>query len=218
MASSSFRDSINSLGWSRREEPANTNNQQNPLLGNLNRFNPFSNEGFVRLPTVESEAAAPGAPLPARTRREEEEGWFALSRWDRLLVFGGLNLAAVALFVICFTLLPILSLRPRKFAILWSMASALFLSSWAVMMGPMVYVRHLISQERLPFTATYFGSIALTLYFAVGLQNTLLTLVCAIVQLVSLVWYLVSYFPMGSQGLRFAARFGGGRVAAWMNG
>lgn len=67
---------MNSLGWSRREEPANTS-QQNPLLGTLNRLNPFSNEGFVRLPTVESEAAAPGAPLPARTRREEEEGWFA---------------------------------------------------------------------------------------------------------------------------------------------
>lgn len=35
------------------------------------------------------------------------------------MVFGGLNLAAVALFVVCFTLLPILSLRPRKFAILY---------------------------------------------------------------------------------------------------
>lgn len=31
--------------------------------------------------------------------------------------------------------------------------------------------RHLISQERLPFTATYFGSIALTLYFAVGVSR-----------------------------------------------
>jgi len=31
--------------------------------------------------------------------------------------------------------------------------------------------RHLMSQERLPFTATYFGSIALTLYFAVGVSR-----------------------------------------------
>jgi hypothetical protein len=29
---------------------------------------------------------------------------------------------------------------------------------------------HLISQERLPFTAIYFGSIALTLYFAIGVS------------------------------------------------
>jgi hypothetical protein len=31
-------------------------------------------------------------------------------------------------------------------------------------------VRHLISEERLPFTATYFGSIVLTLYFAIGVS------------------------------------------------
>lgn len=30
--------------------------------------------------------------------------------------------------------------------------------------------RHLVSEERLPFTATYFGSIGLTLYFAVGVS------------------------------------------------
>ncbi|RMX79261.1 hypothetical protein D0867_16503 [Hortaea werneckii] len=74
MASSTFRDSMNSLGWSRREQPANTN-KQNPLLGSLQKYNPFGGEGNVRLPTAEGEA--PGAPLPARSRREEEEGWFA---------------------------------------------------------------------------------------------------------------------------------------------
>jgi hypothetical protein len=145
-------------------------------------------------------------------------------------------------------------------------------------------VRHLISQERLPFTATYFGSIGLTLYFAVGvssrpfssvmrpprrcslrsvgpdrkceyspsessrqladphppidnhgakaavaaeslladqlalsqLRSTILTLLTSLVQVVALIWYLVSYFPMGSQGLRIAASFGGNRIAAWM--
>jgi len=101
-------------------------------------------------------------------------------------------------------------------------------------MGPYQYATHLISGPRLPFTATYLGAIALTIYFAVGvslesnlhsveantpqLHSTLLTLLSSMVQLVALVWYLVSYFPMGSQGLRFAARVGGGRVAAWMNG
>lgn len=66
---------MNNLGWSRREQPANTN-PQNPLLGTLQKLNPFSTEGNVRLPTTES-GDGPGAPLPARTRREEEEGWFA---------------------------------------------------------------------------------------------------------------------------------------------
>ncbi|EXJ58841.1 hypothetical protein A1O7_06271 [Cladophialophora yegresii CBS 114405] len=214
MASSSFRDSMNSLGWSRRDPdvPANTSSST-PILSKLSSLNPFGRQGYVQLPTHE----APGAPLPAPSRREEEEGWFALSRWDRLMIFGGCNLAALACFVICFALFPVLSLKPRKFVILWSVGSLMFLSSWAVLMGPMQYTMHLISGPRLPFTAAYFGSIIMTIYFAIGLHSTILTLFSAIVQLVALVWYLVSYFPMGSTGLRFAARVGGSRVSAWMN-
>ncbi|KAK8156247.1 Got1/Sft2-like family-domain-containing protein [Phyllosticta citrichinensis] len=218
MASASFRDSINSLGWSRRDPdvPVNTTSQSTPMLGRLQSLNPFGNGGgYVRLPTHEN----PGAPLPAPSRREEEEGWFALSRWDRLLVFGGLNLAAAAMFITCFALMPtgIFVLKPTKFAVLWTMGSVLFLASWAVMMGPKQYVQHLVSGPRLPFTAAYFGTIALTLYFSLGLHSTFLTLISSIAQLICLLWYLVSYFPMGSSGLRFAARFGGNRVAAWMN-
>ncbi|KAL9604508.1 MAG: hypothetical protein Q9219_000473 [cf. Caloplaca sp. 3 TL-2023] len=74
MASASFRDSLNSMGWSRRdpELPANTSSST-PILSKLQSLNPFGDTGYVRLPTQE----APGAPLPAPSRREEEEGWFA---------------------------------------------------------------------------------------------------------------------------------------------
>jgi hypothetical protein len=37
-------------------------------------------------------------------------------------------------------------------------------------MGPAIYAKHLVSGPRLPFTAAYFGSIALTLYFAIGVS------------------------------------------------
>ena len=75
MASSSFRDSMNSLGWSRREQTATTS-KPSGVYGTLSKLNPFNSEGYVRLPVTENEEG-PGAPLPARTRREEEEGWFA---------------------------------------------------------------------------------------------------------------------------------------------
>ncbi|MCJ1226969.1 protein transport protein sft2 [Toensbergia leucococca] len=116
MATTSFRDSMNSMGWSRRDPdiPVNTASST-PIITRLQSLNPFGDGGYVRLPTHE----APGAPLPAPSRQEEEEGWFALSRWDRLLVFGGCNVAALACFVICFALFPVLSLKPRKFAILY---------------------------------------------------------------------------------------------------
>ena len=79
MASTSFRDSINSMGWSRRDVdvPVNTS-AQNPILSRLQLLNPFGNSGYVSLPTQE-----PGAPLPAPSRREEEEGFFAREYYDQ---------------------------------------------------------------------------------------------------------------------------------------
>ena len=68
---------MNSLGWSRRDPalPSDNATSDTPILSKLQSFNPFGQGGSVRLPMFENES--PGAPLPARTRREEEEGWFA---------------------------------------------------------------------------------------------------------------------------------------------
>ncbi|EZF26188.1 hypothetical protein H113_01715 [Trichophyton rubrum MR1459] len=218
MASASFHDSLNSLGWSRRGEtsaPAQSNTST-PFFSKIQSWNPLGSGrgGYVQL---SPDNAASSAPLPAPSRREEEEAWFALSRWDRMLIFAACNVGALVCFAIYFILIMPLMLKPRKFAILWSSGSALFLASWAVLMGPVPYARHLTSGPRLPFTAAYFTSIALTLYFAVGLHSTILTLISSVCQLVALIWYLVSYFPMGNTGLRMVARVGTGRVAAWMS-
>jgi len=43
-----------------------------------------------------------------------------VSRWDRLLLFGGLILGALVMFVIAFALIPtgVFVLKPRKFVVL----------------------------------------------------------------------------------------------------
>ncbi|MCJ1451638.1 protein transport protein sft2 [Mycoblastus sanguinarius] len=74
MASTSFRDSMNSMGWSRRDPDIPVNTSSTPILSRLQSLNPFGDGGYVRLPT---QSDGPGAPLPAPTRREEEEGFFA---------------------------------------------------------------------------------------------------------------------------------------------
>lgn len=215
MATDAFRSQMNSLGWSRREEPIRTSNAPSSFLSRIQSLNPFSDSGYVRLPTSNSDIPA---QLPAQSRQDEEAGWFVLSRWDRILAFIACNLGAAACFIVCFFLFPVLSLRPRKFAVLWTVGSILFLSSWAILQGPLVYAQHLFSAPRLPFSAAYFGTIALTLYFSLGLGSTILTLLAAIFQLLALVWYLVSYFPMGSSGLRFASQLGARQAASWMQG
>jgi hypothetical protein len=72
MASTSFRESMNSLGWSRREADAPVSTAAPSVMDRVSNL--FGAGGYVRLPISETN---PGAPLPAPTRREEEEGWFA---------------------------------------------------------------------------------------------------------------------------------------------
>ena len=52
---------MNDLGWSRREQPVNTQ-RPSGVLGTLSQYNPFGGESYVQLPTHEGEG--PGAPLP----------------------------------------------------------------------------------------------------------------------------------------------------------
>lgn len=58
----------------------------------------------------------------------------------------------------------------HRLAFRWTLGSALFLASFAAVMGPVAYAQHLLSGPRLPFTAAYFGSITLTLYFSMGVS------------------------------------------------
>ena len=105
MASASFRDSMNSLGWSRRDPDVPVNTAPPTLVGRLQSLNPFGSGGYVRLPTSNE---GPGAPLPAPTRREEEEGFFA--RKFVLFLFGGENTPPSSL--------SLLFLEPSRFSVL----------------------------------------------------------------------------------------------------
>lgn len=60
---------------------------------------------------------------------------------------------------------------PSRLACRWTLGSALFLASFAAVMGPMAYVQHLLSGPRLPFTGAYFGSIIMTFIFALKVSH-----------------------------------------------
>merc|ERR1739838_1182061 len=80
------------------------------------------------------------------------------------------------------------------------------INSFSFIFGPWNHYKSLITRERLPFTATYFTSLFLTLYFAMFLKSTLLTSGAAIFQVIALLWYLVSYIPGGKVGLAFMSK------------
>ncbi|KAK9468798.1 Got1/Sft2-like family-domain-containing protein [Lipomyces arxii] len=183
----------------------------NSIQNKFSSVNPFksaSGGGYIQLPISEN-----GNTSNSST---QEPSWFTMSRWDRIVCFGICFLAAVVLFILCFALFPVLALRPRKFALLWTFASVLFVISFGCLQGPVNYIVHLTSLERLPFTVAYFGSIIMTLVFSMGMRSNWLTIIACVVQIVAALWYTVSYFPLGTQGLRVASRFGIRRVNNWL--
>lgn len=229
-----FRSQLSS--WRNSVQPSSgsssnlgiSNNSSNTFMSKLSNLNPFnSNNSYISLPVSEREggssfssttttnnispnAAANEAPI-------EEPEWFNLSYWDRLLIFGICLVGAVACFALCFFILPVLALKPRKFGVLWSLGSLLFVISFGVLQGPLSYIMHLLSPQRLPFTITYFGSIIATLVFSLGMKSTILTILACVLQIVAAIWYAVSYFPMGTQSLKFASRIGARQVTNWIN-
>ncbi|KAF8523810.1 SFT2-domain-containing protein [Gautieria morchelliformis] len=145
-------------------------------------------------------------PLRSDEHTNEEEAYFALSRWERLLGFGACLLGAAACFLVAFISLPLLALRPAKFALAFSLGSLLVMFGFAILSGPIAHLKHLFSKERLPFTFAYFSSLALTLYFSIGRTSYLGSLIAGIVQVVALVSYVLAYFPGGTSTLRFGGQ------------
>ncbi|GAA5993636.1 hypothetical protein JCM5350_003038 [Sporobolomyces pararoseus] len=193
MAESNFRNNLAGFRWAQGTTddsiPATSTTEQSPFY---TRF---------------TSALSSGIPLRSSERSNEEEAYFALSRWERFLGFLICCLGASACFALSFFIgLPLLAVKPRKFAVSFSLGSILFMIGFSILSGPLAHLKHLFSSERLPFTAAYFGSLILTLFFALVRHSYFATLICAVVQCAALIFYFVSYFPGGFQTLSFGSR------------
>ena len=62
---------------------------------------------------------------------------------------------------------------------------------------------HMFSKERLPFTAAYLGSLFATLYCSIIMKSYVFSLVSCICQVVTLVYYVASFFPGGASGAQY---------------
>ncbi|GAA5828038.1 hypothetical protein JCM5353_003159 [Sporobolomyces roseus] len=190
MAESNFRSNLAGFRWAQ----GTTDDSQ----ASTSESSPFARF---------TSALSSGIPLRSAERSNEEEAYFALSRWERFLGFLICSAGAAACFALSFFIgLPLLAVKPRKFAVSFSLGSVLFMIGFAILSGPLQQLKHLFSSERLPFTAAYLGSLIFTLFFALVRHSYFATLICAVVQCAALVFYFVSYFPGGFQTLSFGSR------------
>lgn len=183
--------------------PNTTGRNSNGFKTRLQKLNPFRSES-VYLEDDENYVTS-------------EPGYLQLSRWDRMMLFALTFAASLICYIVCIFLFPVLSLKPRKFALLWSLGSIFFLVSFGVLQGFRPYMEHLFSSTRMLFTVVFVFSIFMTLFASLSLKSTLLSIFFAVIQLISAIWYTVSYFPMGQQTLNLASGVARSQVESWMN-
>lgn len=130
----------------------------------------------------------------------------SLSKKQR--IFGFVSCLGLGLFFFSFATLyvPVIVLKARKFALLFSLGSLFTLGSFSFLWGPWNHIQHLFGKERLPFTLVYLGTLVGTLYFALALQSYMLTSVAAVCQVMALLWFVISYIPGGQTGMKFFGR------------
>uniref|UniRef100_A0A6M2E1G4 Vesicle transport protein n=1 Tax=Xenopsylla cheopis TaxID=163159 RepID=A0A6M2E1G4_XENCH len=126
-----------------------------------------------------------------------------MSRVQRLICF----IICISVGLICFCLsamyIPMLVFKARKFALLFTLGSLFFIFSASFLYGPMNHMKSLFSKPRLLMTVVYFGTLIGTLYCALNLKSTPLTIGFAMLQVVALLWSTIANFPGGVAGLKF---------------
>lgn len=130
---------------------------------------------------------------------------FKLSATQRLICFAVCLGSGISCFLISSMYIPFLLFKARKFCIFFTVGSMMIMTSFAFLFGPVSHLKHTFSKDRLPFTLTYIGSLLATLFVSFNLQSTILTIIFAIIQILSLVWYFMSYLPHGHTTMKFFA-------------
>lgn len=203
-----FRQQFSS--WSNRNTGLNTTTR--PVFSEWTDYLKTSaNDLYTNLPTYNTSTGGIAAT-------SEEPSWFQLSRVERIIGFLCCLGASILCFVLSFFLFPVLALKPRKFGLLWSMGSLLFVISFGILQGPVSYIRHLLSRERFIFTIVFFGSVLLTIYTSVVLKSTILTIFASIIEIFSVLYYTVSYFPFGAGALTWFTSYIMGYLGGFIGG
>jgi len=171
-----------------------------PFGGGGGAGTPEDEEPFLGVQTEQSKSTS------SWFKKEEHTCCPSMSKKQRILGF----VTSLVLGLICFGLssayVPLLLFKARKFSLLFSLGSVFTMASFSFLWGPWNHVTHLFSKERLPFTLVYLSTLTATLYFAMGMQSTVLTTVAAVCQLVALAWFVISYIPGGQTGLKYMTK------------
>lgn len=123
---------------------------------------------------------------------------------QQFMQFGGLMVAGGLFLTVSFFVgLPLIIISPSKFAVSFTVGCLLTMGAFAALRGWKQQLDHLLSPERRYFTLTYLGSMIATLYSSLIMHSYIFSILCSVIQILSLAYYVASYFPGGTAGMQF---------------
>eukprot|EP00581_Thalassiosira_minuscula_P014291 CAMPEP_0183728404 /NCGR_PEP_ID=MMETSP0737-20130205/27981_1 /TAXON_ID=385413 /ORGANISM="Thalassiosira miniscula, Strain CCMP1093" /LENGTH=243 /DNA_ID=CAMNT_0025960339 /DNA_START=30 /DNA_END=760 /DNA_ORIENTATION=+ len=110
---------------------------------------------------------------------------------QRFQIFGVCLLLSSLFFGLGFFVgIPLLTVRPQKFALSFTCGSITFMGSFAILKGPYEHMMSMLAYDRIHFTVIYVGSMMMTLYLtftAGGAKGYILVLAASACQLLAAV-------------------------------
>mmetsp|Transcript_1371 Transcript_1371/g.1948 ORF Transcript_1371/g.1948 Transcript_1371/m.1948 type:complete len:361 (+) Transcript_1371:258-1340(+) len=104
--------------------------------------------------------------------------------------------------------LPVIVLAPAKFAFCFTIGSLCNMGAVAALRGPAQQMQQMMQPDRLPFSASYLCSMLGTLWAALIYHSYVLTVAFSIWQIMALLYYVATHFPMGVGGMKIIAQIG----------
>lgn len=123
-----------------------------------------------------------------------------LSYKNRLYGFG--ICLAVSILFFFLSVLFIYILLFAAFGVFYTIGNLCLLGSSFFLIGPTRQLKMMFKPIRLIATIIYLGALGMTLFVAIYTKSALLVLICVIIQICAIVWYVASYLPFAQTMLK----------------
>ncbi|TMW59028.1 hypothetical protein Poli38472_007173 [Pythium oligandrum] len=149
------------------------------------------------------ESDSPAFPLWRRKTSETKSSMLPAMSWNsRFKYFVGLALMALMFFGMSSIFLPLIMIRPSKFALSFTFGSMCAMGAFAMLKGPAAYAKDLLQSKTIVLTTFYFLTLGATLYSCLVLGSYMMVVFSSVCQLITLGIFALSVFPGGNASLK----------------
>eukprot|EP00644_Phytophthora_capsici_P001582 jgi/Phyca11/511337/fgenesh2_kg.PHYCAscaffold_81_\ len=144
-----------------------------------------------------------------RKNSSSQGGLIPSMSWNtRFKYFVAMAMLGMLFFGMASIFLPLIMVRPSKFALSFTLGSICCMGAFAMLKGPQAYISGLLQPNRLLLTSAYFVTLGCTLYSCLILGNYVFVVLSSVMQLMTLGSFALSAFPGGNSSLKtFGALF-----------